>query len=103
MDESIFLRRDPFLKASLPQIAQARPGAIPDSEPTSEKPEESKWSVSATLTGGPRRAAIINDELVYIGDSLPGGMRLTSVERDRVVLTDPKGAAHTVAVKEGER
>ncbi|MGH9883930.1 MAG: hypothetical protein ACREBE_00260 [bacterium] len=39
---------------------------------------------------------------MYIGDTLPGGVKLTAVERDRVVLTDSRGTAHSVAVKEGE-
>jgi hypothetical protein len=51
---------------------------------------------------GARRAAVINDALIYLGDPIPGGGKLTSVERDRVVVTDTKGALHTVAVKEGE-
>lgn len=61
------------------------------------------WDVTATLIAGARRAALINGVLVSVGDAAPGGVKLTVVERDRVVLTDQKGAAHTIAVKEGER
>ena len=63
--------------------------------------DESRWRVTATVTFGSRFGAIINDVLFYVGDSVPGGVRLTSVEKNRVVLTDPKGAVHTIAVKEG--
>lgn len=61
------------------------------------------WDVSATLIAGARRAALINGVLVSVGDAVSAGVTLTAVERDRVVLTDQKGAAHTIAVKEGER
>ena len=57
---------------------------------------------TATLMAGIRRAAVINDELIYLGDSIPGGGTLTSVERDRIVVTDSKGVTHTLAVKEGD-
>ena len=61
------------------------------------------WDVTATLIAGARRAALINGVLVSVGEAITGGVKLTVVERDRVVLTDQKGAAHTIAVKEGER
>jgi hypothetical protein len=61
------------------------------------------WDVTATLIAGARRAALINGVLVSVGDAVASGVTLTAVERDRVVLTDQKGAAHTIAVKEGER
>jgi hypothetical protein len=92
---AIILRRDPFAPAPAPvrsprTTAAVRPAAA----------EHPKWVVTATLTAGTRRAAVINDELVYLGDSVPGGGKLTSVERDRVIVTDAQGAPHTVAVKE---
>jgi hypothetical protein len=62
------------------------------------------YHVTTTLMAGARRAALINDQLIYVGESLPDGSKLTTVERDRVVLTDPGGVTHTVAVAgEGER
>jgi len=97
MVDSMTLRRDPFASQRVARIAQVGPAI-----PTETKVDEPKWNVSAILIGGARRAAIINDELVHVGESLPGGVKLTSVERDRVVLTDSRGTAHTIAVKEGE-
>ena len=32
---------------------------------------------------------MINDQLFYVGESLPDGSKLTSVERDRVVVSNP--------------
>jgi hypothetical protein len=102
--ESIVLRRDPFVSQPLSQIARARTVAsVVDSQPKPRTVVEDQWRVSATISGGRRPAAIINDVLIFVGDVLPGGMKLTSVEPDRVVLTDTKGTAHTVAVREGER
>lgn len=98
--EPVELPRDPFGALPMPRVVVRQAGT-----PTSEVPrvpETTKWHVSATLIVGTKRAAIINDVLLNVGDTLPGGVTLTSVERDRVVLTDSKGAAHTVAVTEGE-
>jgi hypothetical protein len=99
--ESIVLHRDPFARQPVPQVAQVKAAAV-ESLPKARPIEAPRWIVSATLTGGARRAAIINDVLIYVGDILPGGMKLTSVEHDRVILTDPKGTAVTIAVREGD-
>jgi hypothetical protein len=94
--DSIVLPRDPFVEVA-PAPAAARAAS---SVGHAAAPEAPKWNVTATLTSGTRRAAVINDALIYVGDPVPGGGKLTSVERDRVVVTDARGAPHTVAVKE---
>jgi hypothetical protein len=97
--DSLVLRRDPFAgqlvsHASDSQSAVAEAPAAQHEGPT--------WRVTTTLMSGTRRAALINDALIYVGDRLPDGSKLTTVERDHVVVTDQKGATHTVAVaKEG--
>ena len=97
--DSITPRRDPFLGQPMPRVAEEKPAE--DAQPRPRNSAET-WRVTTTLMAGNRRAALINDELVYVGDPLPDGSRLTTVERDHVVVTDQKGAAHTVAVaKEG--
>jgi hypothetical protein len=104
VDESVTLRRDPFASrtaAPAPRLGFDVTGATMDTT-TRPKIVEPKWHVSAILIGGAQRAAIINDVLVRVGDTLPGGTKLTSVEQDRVVLTESNGTAHTVAVREGE-
>jgi len=98
--DSITPRRDPFLGQPIPHAAEEKPAA--DEPQTRPRNNAEAWRVTTTLMAGSRRAALINDELVYVGDPLPDGSRLTTVERDHVVVTDQKGAAHTVAVaKEG--
>jgi hypothetical protein len=104
-DENVALRRDPFAARPLPPSVRFGVDVTGASIDTSTRPakiEEPKWRVSAILIGGAQRAAIINDVLVRVGDTLPGGTKLTSVEQDRVVLTESNGTAHTVAVREGE-
>jgi hypothetical protein len=91
--------RDPFVNRALPRVAVS---GNTGPRPKTEEAELTEWHVTTTLLAGARRAALINDQLVYVGDPLPDGGKLTSVERDHVVVTDRKGTAHTVAVaKEG--
>jgi len=96
--DSIALPRDPFAGRPLPRASVAQSG---ESSAPAPKPAADRWTVTTTLMAGSRRAALINDNLVYVGDPLPGGGTLTSVEHDHVVVTDTKGATHKVAVKEG--
>lgn len=88
----VSLRRDPF------EAPVVRPVARAQREPIAAP----SWSLSAILMVGERRAAIINDVLMHAGDMLPGGTRLTAVEDDRVVLTDPAGASRTITLTNGE-
>lgn len=96
--DTIVLRRDPF--AGQPLARAAEPAGVATMAGAEPRPrrEAEEWHVTTTLLSGNRRAALINDALIYVGDPLPDGSRLTSVERDHVVVTDQKGAAHTVAV-----
>src|SRR4051812_15526412 len=98
---AVVLPRDPFTPVPAARLA-ASPVAA-SNVAANRRREPKSWAVSATLTVGARRAAIIDDVLMYIGDTLPGGATLTVVEHDWVVLTDAKGSAHTVVVKEGGR
>ena len=94
--------RDAFVGRSTPRsVALASSGATPHARPPRQP--FVAYHVTTTLMAGSRRAALINDQLIYVGERLPDGSRLTSVERDRVVVTDHNGTAHTVAVaREGE-
>ncbi|MDB4876529.1 MAG: hypothetical protein JWM41_2975 [Gemmatimonadetes bacterium] len=98
--DSIVVPRDPFAPQPLPRVAQVR--SAPGEAPPPVAVDTTHWRVTATLMAGSRSAAVINDALIYVGDPLPGGGRLKSVGRDRVVLTDREGVTHTVAVKEGD-
>ena len=99
---SVALARDPFVSRSMARVVASVP--VESKEPQENtKPAAPVYRVTTTLMAGARRAALINDQLIYVGESLPDGSKLTEVERDRVVLTDHSGVAHTVAVaREGE-
>lgn len=99
--DTVGLRRDPFVPARAPRFTVAQVGTAAKS---ARVPETAlvRWNVSATLMAGSRRAAIIDDVLIHVGDMLPGGVTLTSVERDSVVLTDSRGKAHTIVAREVE-
>jgi len=101
--KDVSLARDPFVGRSIARIVASAPAELEllVEEPT--KVPAPAYHVTTTLMAGARRAALINDKLIYVGESLPDGSKLTSVERDRVVVTDQHGTAHTVAVaREGE-
>jgi hypothetical protein len=91
--------RDPFIMRGMPRVATATGSSNAPRQQAEETREE--WKVTTTMIAGARRAALINDQLVYVGDPLPDGSKLTSVERDHVVVTDRRGTAHKVAVREG--
>ncbi|MEO6878885.1 MAG: hypothetical protein ABI205_10415, partial [Gemmatimonadaceae bacterium] len=97
---AVALARDPFGATTIAQSSQISHGSsgAADVAPRAG----ASLHVTATMIGGARRAAVINDLLIYVGDQVPGGGRLTSVESDRVVVTDAQGTSHVVAVKEGE-
>jgi hypothetical protein len=92
--------RDPFFTRPIapppdPVAAPADSSAIgPDTSSRAER----VWTVGAIMPGK-RKAAVINDALVYVGESLPGGWRLVAVDDSAVVLTDAKGARHRVMVR----
>lgn len=98
--DSVMLRRDPFVAQPTGQVAATPPAS--GAREIAPRSETENWRVTTTLVSGNRRAALINDALVYVGDPLPDGSRLTTVERDHVVVTDQKGAAHRVAVARGD-
>jgi hypothetical protein len=98
MDAGV-VSRDPFVMRGMPRLVTSSGSASAPRQQADEPRAE--WKVTTTMIAGARRAALINDQLVYVGDPLPDGSKLTTVERDHVVVTDRKGAAHKVAVKEG--
>lgn len=102
-DAAVTFRQDPFWRQLIVPAERDRLPVSPVAiVPRSVDVDGPHWQVTATLMNGSRRAAVINDELIYLGDSVPGGGKLIAVERDRVTVTDARGASHTVAVKEGE-
>lgn len=96
---SVGVARDPFQSSeSPPRVAQRSPAT--DTR-RADVPPQQPINVSAILISDNRRAAVINDVIVNLGAELPGGWRLTAVERDHVVVTDPKGIRRTININSG--
>jgi hypothetical protein len=95
------VRRDPFSIAAA-AVPVVRERVVASRAAKSHREANVEWRVSATLLAGDKRAAVINDELVYVGERVAGGATLTQVERDHVLVIDGKGTPHLVPVKEGD-
>jgi hypothetical protein len=88
-DAAIVLRQDPFWRQLIAPAERERSPLAAMPRPVDI--DNPHWQVTATLMNGSRRAAVINDELIYLGESVPGGGKLIAVERDRVTVTDARG------------
>jgi hypothetical protein len=98
--DAAVITRDPFTTRGIPRVV-ASSGASSGPRQQADEPR-AEYKVTTIMIAGGRRAALINDQLVYVGDALPDGSKLTTVERDHVVVTDRKGTAHRVTVTEGD-
>jgi hypothetical protein len=96
---STVVSRDPFLPTGYSR-PQGSDSVVWLSQPAPRGTEQ--WVVSSILVEGSRKSAIVNDAWVSVGDPLGGGSRLTSVERDHIVVTDANGIRHVVSIRGGE-
>lgn len=51
-------------------------------------PARPRWVVSAILLTDAQRMAVVNDSVVVVGSTLPGGARIVEIQSDRVVLQE---------------
>lgn len=56
--------------------------------------------VSAILISTDRRVAVIDETLVSVGSLLPGGFRVTGIEKDHVEIVTPGGVRRLISVRE---
>ena len=81
------------------------PYELVDTEvPTSQAVEQAarakpRWNVTAILISDSRRMAVVNEVLVSVGSSVPGGARIVAIEKDHVVLIEPGGARRVVGIQ----
>lgn len=61
-------------------------------------PARPRWVVSAILLTDARRMAVVNDSVVVVGSTLPGGARIAEIEADRVVLEESGGVRKVVSL-----
>lgn len=86
--------RDPFAVVPL-YIAERGPA------PVEHEAAEQSWVASAILITRDRRSAVIDDEIVAIGDMVRGGARVVAIERDHVDIVTPAGVRRTLTVQPG--
>lgn len=61
-------------------------------------PVRPRWVVSAILLTDAQRMAVVNDSVVVVGSTLPGGARIVEIQSDRVVLQEAGGARRVVSL-----
>lgn len=87
--------RDPFSPVSLyvteAPLAPDRPVAAP----------EPRWVASAILITQDRRSAVVDDQIVSVGDVLGGGARVVAIEREHVEIVTPAGVRRRLTVQPG--
>lgn len=96
--QTLLLQRDPFTATASYRAVTRSISLVP--RPAQSGAAPARWLVSAVLITRSRRAAVINDSLIDEGGAVPGGARLTSVEPDHVIVTDARGARHTLTARD---
>jgi hypothetical protein len=72
--------------------ARSLPLASTQPAPSAPATPRRTWALTAILITDVRRVAVINEQLVAVGDALPGGGRVAAVERDHVVVITADGS-----------
>ena len=77
-----------------------RPSLTPVVRPTGRHsaPRAAKWTLSAILISDRHRVAVINEEVVGIGQALSDGSRVAAIERDFVDIVTADGTHHVVGL-----
>lgn len=61
-------------------------------------PVRPRWVVSAILLTDAQRMAVVNDSVVVVGSTLPGGARIVEIQSDRVVLQESGGVRRVISL-----
>ena len=61
-------------------------------------PARPRWVVSAILLTDAQRMAVVNDSVVVVGSTLPGGARIVEIQSDRVVLQESGGVRRVISL-----
>ena len=66
--------------------------------PAPARPTRPRWVVSAILLTDAQRMAVVNDSVVVVGSTLPGGARIVEIQSDRVVLQEAGGSRRVLSL-----
>lgn len=86
----LFVREDYYAQPSRAQREYAGEAAAGPARP--------RWVVSAILLTDARRMAVVNDSVVVVGSTLPGGARIVEIQSDRVVLQEAGGGRRVISL-----
>lgn len=76
----------------------AQPARVEREYEAPSGPARPRWIVSAILLTDAQRMAVVNDSVVVVGSTLPGGARIVEIQSDRVVLQEAGGARRVVSL-----
>lgn len=86
----LFVREDYY--------AQPNRGEWEDVARAPSGPARPRWVVSAILLTDAQRMAVVNDSVVVVGSTLPGGARIVEIQSDRVVLQESGGVRRVISL-----
>lgn len=82
--------------------APVAPAPEPSFAPSEPQPREViHLRLSAILISGAERVAVVNNALVRVGSSLPGGGRVVGIERDHVQIVSREGGRTVLRLNQG--
>jgi len=87
----LFAREDYYVQPERAERSFAGPSAPAG-------PARPRWVVSAILLTDARRMAVVNDSVVVVGSTLPGGARIVEILSDRVVLQESGGGRRIISL-----
>jgi type II secretory pathway component PulC len=90
-EAELFVRDDYYVQPTQGERRTSEPSAA-------SGPSRPRWVVSAILLTDAQRMAVVNDSVVVVGSTLPGGARIIEIESDRVVLQESGGARRVVSL-----
>lgn len=87
----LFIRQDYYAQPDRAEFTDN--GARAPSGPT-----RPRWVVSAILLTDAQKMAVVNDSVVVVGSTLPGGARIVEIQSDRVVLQESGGVRRVISL-----
>jgi hypothetical protein len=91
---------DPFERRAASDVPAVAPGRT---TPTVRTSAGRARVLTAILVADDRRVAVIDDEVVRVGDLLPDGARVSAIQPNKVFVVDSKGRWQTLTLTNREQ